>query len=902
MRTEEALLELESSPEGLSNEEAKKRLVRYGPNQLEEKNRVTPWKVLVRQLANVIVWVLAAAAIISLMAHEVINFWAIIGIILFVILMGFLQEYRAEKAMEALKKFVQPVTRVHREGTLKEIPSSDVVPGDILVLESGDMIPADALVMEMVGLRIEEAALTGESMPVNKEKDEMIFAGTQIVHGKCSALVISTGMGTKLGEIAGLVQQEEETTPLQEKIAKLARTLAIIALIASLVTLVTGIYKGAPVAEMLLIAIALAVAAVPEGLPLTMTITLANGMRHMAKQNAIVRKMLGVETLGSTTVICTDKTGTLTRNEMIVRRIILPGRELDVTGTGYEPIGELLNDKTPIDFEHDKGLELLLTAGTLCNNASLEELNNEWKGVGDPTEIALLVAAAKAGIWKGELDDELPRLQEVIFTSERKMMSTLHDTQDQEMAFTKGAPEMVLDRCTRIYGPSGVRDLTKQDREEMLEKNLELAQRTYRVLALAYRPLNSKSEELEKDMIFLGLVAMLDPPREEAKSAIETCHKAGIKVVMITGDNQETAKAIAREIGLFDGTVCLDNITDEKIRNIVGDGAITGTELDELDDAEFKSVVEGINIYARARPEQKLRIIKALQDKGQVVAMTGDGVNDAPALRKADIGISMGVKGTDVAREASVMVLQDDNFATIVEAVKMGRGIYANIEKFTTYLVSRNFTEMMLILIAITLLGFNYIPLLALQILFINMFNEVVPAISLGMDPVRDSIMHKKPRDPKEEILSRRNLVLVISIALTMSIVSFLVFLIADPFTDLQKARTLTFVTIVSMALFVPNAFRSLDEPAIRMGLFSNRLMLTGMFITLLLILSVVYIPLLQMVFKLTPLSLEEWMLPIGAAFLTLLIAEGIKLVARGRKEDAGIMAQCGSLERTVDK
>ncbi|MGB3907682.1 MAG: cation-transporting P-type ATPase [Methanomethylovorans sp.] len=891
MRTEEVLLELKSSPGGLSNEEAKKRLIRYGPNQLEEKNRITPWKVLVKQLTNVIVWVLAAAAIISLMAHEVINFWAIIGIILFVIFMGFLQEYRAEKAIEALKKFVQPSTRVRREGTLKEIPSREVVPGDILVLESGDMIPADAIVMEMIGLRIEEAALTGESMPVNKEKDEMIFAGTQIVHGKCSALVVSTGMGTKLGEIAGLVQQEEESTPLQKKIAKLARKLAIIAMIGSLVTLVTGLSKGAPVTEMLLISIALAVAAVPEGLPLTMTITLASGMSHMAKHNAIIRKMLGVETLGSTTVICTDKTGTLTRNEMVVRSIIIPDKELEVTGTGYEPIGELFDDGTPVDVGNHKGLKMLLTAGALCNNASLEELGNEWKGVGDPTEIALLVAAAKAGIWKDKMENEFPRLQEVIFTSERKMMSTLHDIQEQLMVFTKGAPEMLLGRCTRIYGLFGVRTFTEQDREDMLEKNRELAQRTYRVLALAYRPLNIKNGELEKDMIFLGLVAMQDPPREEAKNAIETCHKAGIKVVMITGDNQETAKSIAREIGLSEGTVCLDDITDEKIRDIVADGAITGTELDELDDEEFKSVVEAINIYARARPEQKLRIIRALQERGQVVAMTGDGVNDAPALRKADIGISMGVKGTDVAREASVMVLQDDNFATIVEAVKMGRGIYANIEKFTTYLVSRNFTEMMLILIAITLLGFNYIPLLALQILFINMFNEVVPAISLGMDPVRDSIMHKKPRDPKEEILSRRNLVLVVSIAFTMSIVSFLVFLAADPFMDIQKARTLTFVTIVSMALFVPNAFRSLDEPAIRMGMFSNRLMLTGMLITLLLILAVVYIPLFQAVFELTPLSLEEWVMPIGVAFISLLIAEGIKLVARGRKEDAAVIA-----------
>jgi Ca2+-transporting ATPase len=889
MRTEEAFLKLESSPTGLSNEEAKKRLVRYGPNQLEEKNRVTPLKVLIRQLANVIVWVLAAAAIIALLAHEIINFWAIIGIILFVIIMGFLQEYRAEKAMEALKKFVQPVTRVRRDGTLKEITSRDVVPGDILVLESGDMIPADALVIEMVGLRIEEAALTGESVPVNKEMDDMIFAGTQIVHGKCNALVISTGMKTKLGEIAGLVQQEEEATPLQEKITKLARTLAAIALIASLVTLITGLFKGAPVAEMLLIAIALAVAAVPEGLPLTMTITLANGMRHMAQHNAIVRKMLGVETLGSTTVICTDKTGTLTRNEMTVRKIVLPGRELDVTGMGYGPIGELLIDGTPVEIENNKGLEMLLRAAALCNNAALEESNNEWKGIGDPTEIALLVAAAKAGIWKQKLDDELPRLQEVIFTSERKMMSTLHDMEEQEVAFTKGALEMVLERCTRIYDPSGVRPLTEEDRAEMLKKNYELAQKTYRVLALAYRPMTSKGEELEKDMTFLGLVAMLDPPREEAREAIETCHRAGIKVVMITGDNQETAKAIAMDIGLSDGFVHLDGITDEKVKRILEDGAITGSELDELNEKEFSSVVEKVNIYARARPEQKLRIVKALQNKGHVVAMTGDGVNDAPALRKADIGISMGIKGTDVSREASVMVLQDDNFATIVEAVKMGRSIYSNIEKFTTYLVSRNFTEMILILITIALLGFDYIPLLALQILFINMFSEVVPAISLGMDPVREGIMDMKPRDPKEEILGRRNMVLVISIAVAMSIVSFLVFLVADPFTDIQKARTLTFVTKISMALFVPASFRSLDESIIKIGLFSNRSMLIGMLITSLLIVGVVYIPLFQLVFELTPLTAIDWVLPLGAAFLTLLIVEGIKFVVRTERKRANV-------------
>ncbi len=887
MKTEEAFLKIGSSSKGLANEEAVKRLGTYGPNQLEEKNRITPFKVLVRQLANVIVWVLAAAAIIALLAGEVINFWAISGIILFVILMGFLQEYRAEKSMEALKKFVQPLTRVRRGGTLKEIPSQDVVPGDILVLESGDVVPADALVIEMLGLQVEEAALTGESVPVSKEKNEMIFAGTQIVYGKCSALVTATGMGTELGKIAGLVQQKEEATPLQKKITKLTRTLAIIALFASLVTLITGIYKGAPVPEMLLIAIALAVAAVPEGLPLTMTITLANGMRHMAQQNAIIRRMLGVETLGSTTVICTDKTGTLTRNEMTLRKIVLPGRDISVTGKGYEPIGELLDGVSSVDIGTEKGLELLLRAAVLCNNAALEELNNEWKGIGDPTEIALLVAAAKAGIWKGKLDDELPRVQEIIFTSERKMMSTVHTIQEKAITFTKGAPEMVVDRCAHIYSSSGVREFTEQDREEIADKNHALAQETYRVLALAYRTISSSSGELENDMIFLGLVALIDPPREEAKRSVGTCHKAGIKVVMITGDNQETAKAIAREIGLSDGTVSLEGITNEKIRHILADGAITGSELDELSDEEFSSIVEKVNIYARARPEQKLRIINALQDRGHIVAMTGDGVNDAPALRKADIGIAMGIKGTDVAREASVMVLQDDNFSTIVEAVKVGRGIYSNIEKFTTYLVSRNFTEIMLILITIALLGFNYVPLLALQILFINMFNEVVPAISLGMEPVKDNIMSRKPRDPKEEILGKRNLTLVISTALTMSIISFLVFLLADPFADVQKARTLTFVTIVSMALFVPNAFRSLEGSAINRGLFSNRSMLIGMLITFLLILCVVYIPLLQLVFELTPLGLMDWVLPLGAAFLTLLLIEGIKFVMRGGKKEA---------------
>lgn len=875
--------ELESFEEGLDEREAQKRLLKYGFNQLEEKVKVTPLKVFLRQFVNFIVWVLLAAALISLSIGESLSFWVIIFIIAFVILMGFFQEYKAERAMEALKSIVQPTTTVLRNNRPMGILTKNVVLGDVLLLETGDKIPADAQVFDITGLKVDEATLTGESTAVQKKKGDRLFAGTQIVHGKCRAVVVATGMDTKLGQIAGLIQEEEEKTPLQVKIANLAKTLAIIALVASLSTFILGIFSGAPIPEMLIIALALAVSAVPEGLPLTMTITLAYGMRHMAKHNAIIRKMLAVETLGSTTVICTDKTGTLTKNEMTVQKIYVNGNIIDVTGVGYEPKGNLLVRNEKIDPEKDSTLTMLLKASALCNNAVLEEREGKWNTLGDPTEVALVVAAAKADLWKDDLKDEYKEIEEIIFTSERKMMSTVHSREGENFVFSKGAPEVLLERCGYIEKGGEVFELGEEEASRILAENSSLASSAFRVLGVAYKKISEPltPENIEKDLIFLGLTAMIDPARKEVFKAVKTCHEAGIKVFMITGDNEDTAKAIGKQIGIFNENKNFDDVEDEKLRSIIEDGVVNGRELSQMRDEDLDLLVDRINIYARSMPEQKLRIVKSLQKKRHVVAMTGDGVNDAPALKRADIGISMGIKGTDVAKESSVMVLQDDNFATIVEAVKRGRTIYENIEKFTAYLISRNFTEIILILLGVMLLGFEFLPLLALQILFINMFDELMPAIALGLDPIREEIMYKKPREPGERILKKRNLMLILSMALIMGFASFLVFVLNSPAEDIQRARTLTFATIVSMILFIPFAFRSLERSIFSIEFTSNRLMLIGVLSTFILTLSVMYIPFLAGIFELTSLELADWVIPVSVAFMTLIFAEGIKVAIR---------------------
>jgi Ca2+-transporting ATPase len=866
------LLESTTDFSGLEDSEVSRKLQAEGFNELEEKDKFTPLKVFLGQLKNVIIWVLAAAALISLYIDEVVNFWVIVGLIIFVILLGFVQEYRAEKAMESLKGIVRPKTTVLRNGTLRQIPTREVVTGDILVLEAGDRVPADACIFESQQLKVDESALTGESLPVNKNKNEILYAGTQVVRGKCRAQVAATGMDTELGGIASLIQPETQATPLQKEISAFSRKLATVALLASGFALALGISAGAPIEEMLIIALALAVAAVPEGLPLTLTITLAYGMRRMAARNAIIRKMLAVETLGSTSVICTDKTGTLTENEMTVEKIWTAEGPFEVTGSGYKAEGVFLHDGEEFDPQGST-LEVLLRGATLCNNASLNPENGS-DVVGDPTELALLAAASKGGINDRSLADEYERIHEIMFDSDRKMMTTLYRRGEVLSSFTKGAVEVILDRCEYILQNGEKLELDEDTKRAILNENTGLASKAYRVIAVARRDVSEDwdEESLETNLTFLGLMAMTDPVREGVTDAIGLCHEAGIKVVMITGDNVKTALAVSRELGIPSRKP--DGIDDPE--GILADGAITGAELEELDDAAFADIAEHIHVYARVMPKQKLRIVKALQNKGHVVAMTGDGVNDAPALKKADIGISMGLKGTDVARQSSDMVLQDDNFATIVEAIKRGRTIYDNIEKFTSYLVSRNFNEIILIMLGISLLGYELVPLLALQILFINMFGEIMPSIALGLDPAREEVMKRKPRPVGEGILAGRKLVLVGLVAGVMGLACFASFLVADPLADLERARTIAFATVVSMILFIPFAFRSLDLSVLETGI-NNRLIFAGVLSTLVLTLGVMYVPALASVFDLQPLGMQDWLLPLVFAGTTMVFVEIVK-------------------------
>lgn len=858
--------------DGLSQYEAEERLEEYGPNELEEKNKTTRTEVLLNQFkSNFLVWILMVAAALSYWASfhdpdKIYSFYFVTLIIGIIIVLGYIQEWKAEKAMEELEKMTEPVVEVIRDGSTTEIKSKNVVPGDILVVNMGDKIPADATAIDPTDMKVDEAILTGESEAVDKEDGDDLYAGTTVVHGKCLAEVTGTGMDTELGNIAEEIQQEEEKTPLQRKMDTMGKRLAGIALIVCTAIFLLGWYDGSiDTIDIMLVAIALMVASVPEGLPLALTLTLAKGMKDMAEKNAIVKKMLAVEGLGSTTVICTDKTGTLTRNEMTVKQISTANHDITVEGSGYTPKGALMEDGNPVTFSRE--LDLLLKSAGLCNNADLRQEEEEWKVIGDPTEGALTVLAAKAGFGKDDLEIQHPREKEILFTSERKRMTTVHEMDGSLTAFTKGAPEVVLDHCTHIQDGNEKKELTDEMREAILEKNSEYAQDALRVLALAYRddveePLDA--DNVEQDLVYLGMVGMIDPPRKEVEHAINTCEGAGINVKMVTGDNPETAEAIATRIGLTDDPHVL-----------------TGDDIEDMSDEELEDTVPDVDIYARTRPEHKLHIVEALQEDGEIVGMTGDGVNDAPAVKKADIGIGMGIKGTDVTKEASDIILRDDNFDSIVTAVKDGRRIYDNIEKFTTYLISRNFTEIIIILMAIMLFpfmfgesGFQYIPLIALQILFINVIGEEFPAISLGLDPAVKGIMQRPPRDPGQHILRIRNFVLVISMAIFMATVGFVVFMLGQPFesmANLDYARTMAFAAIVMMVIVHTFNFRSLTRSVRDIDIMENRLVLASIAFVIPVTLAVIYLDIFAQAFGHTPLSLMDW----GIATLGALITFG---------------------------
>lgn len=851
----EVLKKLDSSQEGLKDSEAKKRLEKFGYNELERYKKINPWQIFFSQFKNLLVIILFFATFLSIFIGEIVDAILISIIILILTIIGFLQEYRAEKTLEALRRLGASKAMVIRNGKEIEIDAKELVPGDVILLDAGDKVPADARIIESISLELDDSMLTGESVPVSKvteslkhpasvqEINNMAFMGTVVTNGRGKAIVTDTGMRTEMGKIAKIIQVEDRKTPLKVKLTQLSKQLAILAGIIATVIFILGVYRGENFYQMLLVAVALAVSAIPEALPLIVTVTLATGVYRMAKKSSIIRKLPAVETLGSATLIACDKTGTLTKNEMTVQEIYTD-KIIKVSGTGYKPEGEFFVNNKEIDVGNDEKVLQLLKVGTICNNAKLEnDIFGHWWVIGSPTEGALLTLARKTGVEK--LRRMHPLIAEIPFNSKRKMMTTINE-ENGKVAYTKGAPELVLDLCK----------LKKSEKEKILKINEEMTSRGLRVLALAYRKLPDdlkkfSSEDVEKNMNFLGLVGIVDPIREEAKNAVNTAKNAGIRVVIITGDHKMTTLYVTKKLGIK-GEV------------------LNGDELHKMSDEELEKAVEDVNIYTRASPEDKLRIVKALQKGGHVVAMTGDGVNDAPALKSADIGVAMGIKGTEVAKEASDMILVDDNFKSIVSAVNEGRKIYDNIKKATLYLLSTAIGEVLLILTAFSI-GLQ-LPLLAIQILWINIVTEGIPAIGFAFEREEPDTMKRKPRNPKEGLINKELLFRIIGLGVLMAVGSLLLYMWY--YQDLDKARTMTFTTLVMFELFNMFNCRSLRYSSLKIGLFSNKRLIVLVFIALLLQIIVVQTPLLSSVFKIVPLNCFEWLICVLVGSSILILGE----------------------------
>ena len=867
----ETLERLGSPISGLDEEEAARRLSETGPNELEPARRPSAWSILASQFANVLIVILLIATVLSFFLGHQTEAIAITAIVLLAVLLGFVQEYRAERALEALQEMAAPAATVVRGGRERRIRASELVPGDRVLLHAGDRIPADLRLTESVLLRADESLLTGESVPVDKSEEPvadaaapvadrtcMVFAGTTVAHGRGTGVVVATGMETEFGRIAGLLKSVEQVrTPLQIELDRVGAVLARAALAVVAVVVAMGLLRGQPFFDMLLFGVALAVAVVPEALPAVVTISLALGVKRMVKRNALGRRLPAVETLGSTTVICTDKTGTLTRNEMTVRSIHLAEVAYTVGGIGYAPEGAFEKDGAPVEPPDD--LVALLEAAVLASDARLvqEEDSSEWRILGDPTEGALVVAAAKAGLVRDTLEENQPRIAEIPFTSERKRMTTLHRTAEGPVAYTKGAPEAVLGNCTRALANGEERPLAAGERERFLAEASELAGRGMRLLAVAHKR-GAKLEDAEAETTFLGLTAMLDPARAEAPRAVEECRDAHIQVVMITGDHPLTAGAIAREIGILESGKTM-----------------TGADLDGLDEPDLRRAVAETEVYARVSPAHKLRIVEAFQAEGQVAAMTGDGVNDAPALRRADIGVAMGRTGTDVTREAADMTLLDDNFATIVAAVEEGRGIFSNIKKYLMYLLSSNVGEILLVAGA-GVLGWP-MPLTAVQILYVNLATDGLPALALALDPPESDLMQQPPRDRRRGIFQRSTVLLMSAGGVWSGIVNLSVFAWAlGAGHPLEHAMTLTFISLVLIQFFKAYNFRS-DHRSVLERPFANRwLNLAILWEILLLVLIVEWEP-LERIFGTTPVTVQEWLALIAVASTVSIVLEIVK-------------------------
>ena len=855
-----------SRTRGLEASEAAVRLARHGPNRVAEPERTSPWRLLFEQFKNVLVLILLVGAAISVALGHEVEAIAIAVIVLFAVGLGFVQEYRAERAMEALRRMAAPRASVVRDGRPITIDSDQVVPGDLLQLVTGDRISADARLIEVVLIRTDEASLTGESEPVEKvtealadeklplgDRRNMVYAGTSVTYGRGRAVVTATGMRTEFGSIAGLLQTiEREVTPLQRDLDRVGSALARGAFAIVAVISLLGLLRGEPLLEILLFGVALAVAVVPEALPAVVTISLAIGVQKMVRRHALVRRLPAVETLGCTTVICSDKTGTLTRDEMTLREIFAGGRHLHVTGSGYEPKGSFTWNGAAVT--PDLELLELLAAGALASDARLTQGEHGPGIQGDPTEGALVVAAAKAGLEKDVLDSASPRVAEIPFDSATKRMTTLHRTPQGPVAYAKGAAEVILAACASRWTADGPRALAPEEREAILATARSMASHALRVLAVARKPTHEIGDA-ERDLEFLGLVGLMDPPRPEVRSAIEVCRRAGIRVVMITGDHPDTAEAIARE---------LDLLSDRRI--------VTGAELDAMSDDALQVEADDIAVYARVSPAHKLRVVEALQATGHIVAMTGDGINDAPALKKADIGIAMGVTGTDVTREAAEMTLTDDNFTSIVAAVEEGRIIFGNIKKYLMYLLAANIGEIGLMTGAM-LLGWP-LPLSAVQILYVNLATDGLPALALAVDPPDKHVMGRPPRDPRVGIFTRPVVFLMLLGGAWSTFINLVVFGFAlrsgRPFAE---CTTLSFTCLVLVEFAKAFAYRS-ERISTFHRPFANRWLDLAILWELSLLMLVIYVPFLHHPFRTTGLSRAEWGAALTAALSVFPILE----------------------------
>jgi Ca2+-transporting ATPase len=896
---------LNTHPErGLNTAEAQARLAQYGLNQLQERPRPTFWHMLRGQFNNFLVLILISASVVSFLLGEYVDAGAIMAIVILNAILGVVQESKAEEALAALKKLAAPEAHVLRDGHLITVPAQELVPGDVVTLEAGNYVPADMRLIESFNLKIDEASLTGESVPVQKKADAvlgrdiplgdrrtMAHMSTLVTYGRGRGVVMATGMDTEIGLIAEMIQAyEEEPTPLQVKLDELGKWVGVACLAICAVILVIGLVRDTrtgviftgglsaylqayqhKIVELFMTAVSLAIAAVPEGLPAVVTIVLAMGMQRMISRHALIRKLPAVETLGSASAICSDKTGTLTQNEMMVVQMYVDQTLLSISGEGYRPVGEVQEDGRRAELRHYPSARPLLQAALLCNDAQLErELANgdssveNWRMVGDPTEGALVVAAAKADLWKDRGEKVYPRLAEVPFDSERKRMSTIHSVPEDAgegalkpwieglgpyVAYVKGAPDIILGLCTRVLEDGREFPLDEGRRQRILEINAALASNALRVLGVAYRslseiPKDPTPEAVERDLVFMGLAGMIDPARPEVKEAIAMARSAGIKTAMVTGDYKNTAVAIAQE---------LDLITHEG-------RVLTGAELNEMDEAALAEIAEEVDVYARVSPQHKVKIVEALKMRGHVVAMTGDGVNDAPALKRANIGVAMGITGTDVSKETADMVLTDDNYASIVSAVEEGRIIYSNIRKFVYYLLSCNMGEIMVIFLA--MLAGLPLPLTAIQLLVLNLITDGAPALALGLEKGDPDIMERPPRPVEEPVINRQMVwgIVVQTIAITAAtMIAFIIGLRRFP-DNLSAAQTMAFATLSISELFRAYTSRSERSSLFAIGVLSNKYMQWAVLASLVILLSIIYVPFLDPIFDTTSLGLNEWL------------------------------------------